>query len=150
MIRKTLKMFDEILKMVPKILKIFHKTLKKFRKILKMFRKILKMFREILKMFCKILKNFREILKMFRKPLKMFPPSYPLWPLKSFVFFPLKTSSYTSIMLDSEGHLRKQYVAVCSSITVSKNRIKNDFCLVVEKLDDLSGLDLRYRLDDTG
>ena len=141
-------MFDEILKMVPKILKIFHKTLKKFRKILKMFRKILKMFREILKMFCKILKNFREILKMFRKPLKMFPPSYPL--LKSFVFFPLKTSSYTSIMLDSEGHLRKQYVAVCSSITVSKNRIKNDFCLVVEKLDDLSGLDLRYRLDDTG
>ena len=48
------------------------------------------------------------------------------------------------------GSVQKQYVAVCSSITVSKKRIKNDFCLVVEKLDDLSGLALRYRLDDTG
>ena len=53
-------------------------------------------------------------------------------------------------MLDSEGHLRKLYVAVCSNIAVSKQRIENKFWLVIEKFDDLSGLGIRYRLDDTG
>ena len=143
-------MFRKVLKMFRKILKMFGKMLKMVLKILKVFHKTLKMLRKILKMFLKTLKTFREILKMFCKLLKMFPPLYPNWRLKSFVSFPFKALSYTCIMLDSEGHLRKLYVAVCSNIAVSKQRIENKFWLVIEKFDDLSGLGIRYRLDDTG